>query len=114
MTNWRAALMGLALGVAVLAGVVTSTGCAAPTLPIPPPTALSSTPDATGMVTVTGTADPTAFVFVLNNMTDTGVIAHANPDRTFSIRVTAASMDHLSVWQEISGRGSEPNMITVP
>lgn len=109
MTKWRAFLAGLVLAVAVAAA-----GCAAPTLPIPPPTALVSAPDASGRVTVTGRADPAAYVFLLNNDTDQGVIGHAATDGSFSLRVMAASGNELWVWQELNSQPSQQNIQTVP
>ncbi len=113
MTRWRAIILGSLLGVAVTAGAALGTGCAAPSLPIPPPTALASSPDETGHVTVTGHADPTAFVFVLNEMTQVGVIVHADPDGTFTARISATVGDDLTVWQMIGNEASQQNMITV-
>lgn len=87
--------------------------CAAPTLPIPPPTALVSGPDASGYVTVTGSADPHAYVFVLNDTTSMGVIAFVMPDGTYSIRIAASTGDSIWVWQELGDRASMQNMQTV-
>ncbi len=109
MTKWRALLGGLVLAVSVAV-----TGCAAPTLPIPPPTALVSSPDPSGLVTVTGRADPAAYVFLLNNDTDDGVIGHAGTDGSFTLRVLAASGDELWIWQEINGQPSQQNIQNVP
>ncbi|MFN7701503.1 MAG: hypothetical protein ACK5U8_26660, partial [Deltaproteobacteria bacterium] len=52
----RRALPPFALSLLLLVG-----GCYGPTLPLPPPTALVSAPDAEGTVTVTGPALPRAY-----------------------------------------------------
>lgn len=108
VTHWRAAAFGAVLGLSVLGASVSTTGCAAPTLPLPPPSALVvSAPDASGMVTVTGHADPAAFVFVLNEATEYGVIVHADAAGLFSAQIPASVGDMLSVWQAIGNRYGE-------
>jgi hypothetical protein len=107
VTRWRALLFSIALGCAVVGG---DAGCAAPTLPIPPPSvgALSS-PDVDGYVTVDGIADPEAYVFLLNEETSSGVIGHAMPvSGAFSLRVQASSGDTLTLWQML---GSETGQL---
>jgi len=113
VTKWRAILLGSVLGVVLTCGMAFGTGCAAPSLPIPPPTALVSSPDASGFVTVTGQADPSAYVFVLNENTEVGVILHANADHSFSARIAASIGDGITVWQMIGNRNGEQNMLTV-
>ena len=108
MTSWRSAILGIAVIV-----VFSTADCAAPTLPIPPPTALVSSPDPTGYVTVWGEADPTAFVFVLRENTESGVITHATPTRAYSVRIQAALNDGITVWQEVGNRASEQLHLTV-
>lgn len=97
--------MGL-LAAAVAIALAYGPGCAAPVLPIPPPTALiEAPPDMDGMVTVSGEARPGAYVFCLNNDTEMGVIVTADPaDGTYSLRIAASIGDGLSVWQQVDGR----------
>ncbi len=111
MTRWRALLFSIALGFAVLGG---DPGCAAPTLPIPPPTALVSPPAADGFVTVSGQANPDAYVFVLNENTDAGVIGHAMPSGNYSVRLEAVTGDSLTIWQMLGNQSGELTSQTVP
>jgi hypothetical protein len=99
----RAPLASVALALGILAGA----GCYAPTLPLPPPVALSSAPDAMGIATVTGRARPDAYVLCLNNATDAGVIGRADAAGDFSVRLPASVGDSLSVWQ-MEGSDSSP------
>jgi hypothetical protein len=106
VTRWRALLFSIALGCAVLGS---SGGCLAPTLPIPPPSVGSLTgPDASGFVTVSGEANPDAFVFLLNEETSSGVIGHAMPSGHYDLRVMASSGDSLTLWQMV---GSETGQL---
>jgi hypothetical protein len=105
-------MLGLTLMVSVCAAAL-ETGCAAPTLPIPPPTALVSAPDASGMVTVSGHADPAAYVFVLNEATEAGVIVHADASGMFSARIPASLGDMITAWQMIGNEASQQVHLTV-
>jgi len=105
-------VLGVLVGVASAAACL-QTGCAAPTLPIPPPTALVSSPDAMGYVTVSGSADSTAYVFVLDENTEVGVIVHANAMGAYNARLPASVGDGITVWQEIANRPGEQTMLTV-
>lgn len=89
----RALLVAIAASAALFAG-----GCYAPTLPLPPPTALVSPPDADGYVTVSGSAVADAFVFVLNEERSEGVIGRADEVGRYAIRIQAATGDGLTVW----------------
>lgn len=105
-------MLGMLLGVAT-ATVGLETGCAAPTLPIPPPTALVSAPDAGGFVTVSGSADPSAYVFVLNENTQAGVIVHAEAAGTYSVRIPGSIDDMITVWQMIGTQASQQDHLVV-
>jgi hypothetical protein len=89
MSSRRAFLTLLALAVP---------GCAAPTLPLPPPTALVEAPDADGFATVSGIAREKAYVFVFHEGREDGVIGVANDAGQYSLRIRAASGDLLEVW----------------
>ena len=92
----------LLLGLCALASIATSSGCAAPTLPLPPPAALALTsPDpVTGLVTVSGEALPGAFVSCVNVRLESGVIVRSDAAGTFSLQITAQTGDSLLVWRE--------------
>jgi hypothetical protein len=88
-------------------GLLAGAGCAAPTLPLPPPSALVEAPDASGMVTVTGEVTPGAFVGCLNERTERGIIVRSDPDSgAYSLRIEAEVGDDLGLWQIVgSDRG---------
>lgn len=103
-----AALALLLLGVAA---------CAAPTLPLPPPSALvEGPPDASGIVTVTGNARAGVFVGCLNERTESGVLVRADPmTGDYTLQLPAEIDDTLSVWQfEGTDPGGMPRTIVVP
>lgn len=89
--------MVLWLGLAVLGG------CAAPTLPLPPPAALLvSRPDpVTGLVTISGEALPDAFVSAVNVRLESGVIERADDAGRFSVEIAAQAGDSILVWQQV-------------
>lgn len=104
----RATARWLVLGLGVLTAVAAWTGCAAPTLPLPPPAALALTsPDpVTGLVTVSGEALPGAFVSCVNVRLESGVIVRSDATGVFSLQIVAQTGDSLLVWQEMdSNRG---------
>jgi hypothetical protein len=105
----RAFVFGLALCLALPVG-----GCYGPTLPLPPPTALVSTPDATGVVDLTGEALPDAYVLALNLDTDRGVIGRADPTGRYAMRVSAEAGHTLEVWQMTSTDGGQHRTVIVP
>jgi hypothetical protein len=92
-----------------------SISCATPTLPLPPPLALSTAPDPmTGLVTVNGSALPDAYVFILNQQTESGVIGTADMDGNFSIEIEAEIGDYLTVWQRLGSEDGPTIEIEVP
>jgi len=107
--------MRLALPVFFLS-LLLQTGCASPTLPLPPPAALTASPPdpATGLVTVTGLAQPEAWVYCINLDTDRGVIQRALLDGSFQIEIAAASGHYLSLFQETGIDRGSPMEIRVP
>ena len=103
-------LLLAALGLLPFAG-----GCSTPTLPLPPPAALTATPpDADGLVTVEGEVIENAYVFCFNEITERGVIGRADEMGRFSLQVEASPGDQLSVWQEIGRDVGEMRLISVP
>ncbi len=101
------------LGVLLLASACTS--ASAPTLPIPPPSALSSAPDADGFVTVTGDgAIEGAMVLAYNQRLETGVIGTVSDLGTFELRLEADVGDSILVWQRIGTDASRFVEILVP
>lgn len=88
--------------VALALVAISAAGCAAPTLPLPPPVALSTPPDADGIVTVDGDALEGAFVSCLNEDTERGVIVRADATTgAFVLRLEASPGDLLTVFQAI-------------
>ncbi len=75
-------------------------GCAAPTLPTPPPAAEVSLVGSEAIVI--GTAEPNALVACLNEDSGSGLIETADERGDFEIRIAAQEGDHLTLWQ-VSG-----------
>ncbi len=106
-----ARLLALSLLLAVSA---CSTG-SSPTLPIPPPTALSSAPDANGLVTITGSgAIEGAMVLAYNERLESGSITVADDMGDFSVQVAAAIGDSIVVWQRVGTDSSQLVTVVVP
>jgi hypothetical protein len=91
-----------ALGLLLVTMAAGAGGCAAPTLPLPPPAALAATsPDpTTGLVVVTGEVLPDAYVSCLNPRIETGVIVRADAAGRFRLEIAAQVGDSLLVWQQ--------------
>lgn len=112
--------MSLRLKASLLAALATialayGPGCAAPVLPIPPPTALIEAPDMDGFVTITGEARPGALVYCFHEETGTGVIVTADATSgAYSLRIAAATGDALTVWQSVGGGGGMLRDLIVP
>jgi len=105
-------LAPLALLLSVLAFQACNT---TPTLPLPPPVVSSiSTPDANGLVSVRGTALQRAYVSVLNDNSNEGVITRADDAGAFSAEIAAQAGDRLELWQEQDGELGEHVDIGVP
>jgi hypothetical protein len=96
-------------------GLVAWTGCATPTLPLPPPDpAPLSAPDADGMVTVSGTARPDALVFIYNEDAEDGVITGSDEEGLFATRIAAESGHTLTFWQRVGTDDGQPVSRQVP
>lgn len=101
--------------VLALCALAACTSGSSPTLPIPPPSALSSTPDGDGIVTITGTgAVPGALIAAYNEQRGDGVLGTASDEGDFSVRLRAAVGDDITVWQQVGTRSSELLGIQVP
>lgn len=112
-----AALRGLALmcAVAALTGLEGCSNSASPTLPIPPPSALSTPPDADGFVTIQGTAAVEgAIVSAFNERIGEGVIGEANDLGEFELRLRAAGGDPIAIWQTVGSDRGEILTVLVP
>lgn len=101
----------LAIGLSTALG---GTGCAAPTLPLPPPSALLAAPDQDGIVVVTGESLPDAYVFALNEERDDGVIGRADAEGLYELRLRGQTGDTITVWQMAGSERGNPVQRTVP
>ncbi|MBK8173619.1 MAG: hypothetical protein IPK60_25230 [Sandaracinaceae bacterium] len=89
------------LSFTLLATWLIAPSCNAPTLPLPPPTALVSELSVDGTVTVSGDVLENAYVSCLNARLDLGVITRANASGRYELTIQAAAGDTLSIWQHI-------------
>ncbi|MGE0786934.1 MAG: hypothetical protein AB7S26_14775 [Sandaracinaceae bacterium] len=89
------------LAIAALPAGLAIDGCAAPGVPVPPPTALiESPPDMDGNVTITGMARDSAYVSCFNDATEMGVIVRAAPvTGEFTAVLPAMTGDNIVIWQ---------------
>lgn len=105
----------LALSLAIALGAL---GCAAPTLPLPPPTALASVPDADGLVTITGMVRPAALVVVINEMArdpmERGVVVDADDRGFYTARIRAMPGDAITVFAREGTSDSQIREVIVP
>ena len=98
----------------LLAVSACSTG-SSPTLPIPPPTALSSAPDASGIVTITGSgAIEGAMVLAYNERLETGSIGVADDMGDFTLQLAAEVGDSILVWQRVGTESGQLTTAIVP
>ena len=105
----------------LLLGAIALGACSTPTLPLPPPAALSSSgPDADGIITVEGDVLEDAYVFVLNETTERGVIVRADASGHFVARIESVTLtdptmeDFLTIWQRKGSDIGEQTGISVP
>ena len=95
-------------------------GCVSRTLPLPPPEVSSvSSPNGSGLVTVSGFALEGASVGVVNDRTLAGTITTSpkdNCDHTcpFTATLPARSGDSLRVWQFFETEGSIEAVVPAP
>jgi hypothetical protein len=98
----------------LLAGALALGSCnATPTLPLPPPVVGVVTVDEQGIALVKGEVHEHAYVSVLNERTEAGVITRADHDGNFEARIAAEAGDLLTIWQEVAGETSEQKQTTV-
>jgi hypothetical protein len=106
----RPLLVAVALTLTLWAG-----GCNnAPTLPLPPPLVDVGAPNVQGLVEIRGEVAAFAYVSVLNERTEEGVIARADGDGAFAVVLAAEVGDRITVWAELDGEQSERKQTTVP
>jgi hypothetical protein len=113
----RARVLRWILALMLPLAAIVGSSCAAPVLPIPPPTALvEGPPGPDGTVLVRGNARPGAFVGCMNEVREQGVIVRANVTTgDYALRIEADEGDELRVWQfEATSPGGEPRFISVP
>jgi hypothetical protein len=102
------------LAALVALGAACSSG-ASPTLPIPPPSALTSAPDEAGVVTITGNgAIEGALVSAYNERTERGVIETADDTGSFVLRLEAQTGDSILVWQRVGTQSGQVLSLGVP
>ena len=90
-------------------------GCTGPTVPIPPPAAITvSAPDADGLVSISGTAQPLAIVSALNQRTELGVLVVADEEGAFGLAIAAEAGDDISLWNRLADTTSGVTTVTVP
>ncbi len=101
--------------VVALTGLQGCSNSASPTLPIPPPSALSTPPDADGFVTIRGTAAiEGAIVSAFNERLGEGVIGEANDLGEFELRLRGDVDDSIAVWQTVGSDRGEIVTVRVP
>lgn len=114
LRRWRARAREGVWALTLTAVMACSSG-ASPTLPIPPPSALTSAPDESGIVTVRGDgAVEGALVSAFNERTGDGVIGTANDTGRFELRLAAESGDSVLVWQRVGTQSGQVLSLVVP
>ncbi|MCU0677386.1 MAG: hypothetical protein MUE69_31925 [Myxococcota bacterium] len=112
--RWLHTLRASCLASLVALAAACSSG-ASPTLPIPPPAALTSAPDEDGVVTITGNgAIEGALVSAYNERTERGVIETADDAGAFVLRLEAQTGDSILVWQRVGTQSGQVLSLGVP
>ncbi len=100
----------LALLALLVCGACTTT----PTLPLPPPVATVGVP-VDGFADIEGQVQALAYVSVLNEQSEQGVITRADGEGHFKTRIEAKSGDLLTMWQDLGdGEPSLQKQLIVP
>lgn len=98
----------------LLAVLALSACTTTPTLPLPPPVASVGVPE-DGFAQVEGQVHALAYVSVLNEQNDEGVITRADHEGNFKTRIAAKSGDLLTIWQDLGdGEPSLQKQLLVP
>ena len=118
MRSFFLSLARTAIAAALLVGALLPSGCtttSSPTLPIPPPEALSSAPDAEGFVTIEGDgAIEGAQVLAYNEQLELGVIGVADDMGRFTLRLRAEVGHTILVWQRLGTESGQLRTLIVP
>jgi hypothetical protein len=111
----RAIAPRLGLAVALLLAALALGSCTTtPTLPLPPPVASVGVPE-DGFAQIEGQVHALAYVSVLNEQSEQGVITRADTEGNFKTRIEAKSGDLLTLWQDLGdGEASEQKHLVVP
>ncbi len=98
--------------------LVPTIGCAptaGPTIPLPPPTALVSSPDADGFITIEGGGViEGALISVFNENEAEGVIVISDDRGEFVARLRGAGGDQIAIWQRVGTDTGEVSRFIVP
>ena len=111
----RSRLFSTTAAVLALLAVLLCSACTTtPTLPLPPPVASVGLP-VDGFADVEGQVHALAYVSVLNEQSDQGVITRADGEGHFKTRIEAKSGDLLTIRQDLGdGEPSEQKQLIVP
>ena len=97
-----------------VASFVGFSGCTSPTLPLPPPNALSSAP-VDGVITIEGNgAIAGAVIIGFNENTGSGRLTTASDAGEFTLQLMASEGDSVLVWQRTGAQSGEQTQIIVP
>jgi len=99
---------------AVSIGVLSAACNTTPTLPLPPPLATVSTVDEQGFALVSGEVEPFAYVSILNEQSEQGVITRADVAGVYEAKIAAEIGDLLTIWQLVGTEISEQKRVNVP
>ena len=98
----------------LVTAVLFATGCLSPTLPLPPPQADVTAPNAQGLVFVTGRSLEDVYVACLNEDLEKGVITRSDNDGFYSLEIEGRVGDQLTLWQIRGAEHSELTYVKVP
>ena len=103
--------LSLALA-ALLALPLCAGGCASPTLPLPPPEPPETKGFSDGVITLQGSALPSALVYALNQNQEQGVIVKATDAGVYTVSLKADSGNTIAIWQEQGSERSPSILVT--
>ena len=97
-----------------VASFLSFSGCTSPTLPLPPPNALSSAP-VDGVVIINGNgAIAGAVIIGFNENTGSGRLTTASDAGEFRLELMASQGDSILVWQRTGAQSGEQTQVIVP